>query len=981
MKTVALFFLGLLFQSIVSTNCAQTPEWTDLQSVSPYNFHEGRVVTEANSKDLYMAASISGPAILGDKTFYSIGKNDLLLSKYKKNGNTSWRIQIDAGHTGSILPQSIISDQKNNVYVVCTFEGNISYGSYTFSSDEGYNSFIAKFSPDKKLLWITPFTQSISGYCKMALDINNNAYVLNHWFLIRFSPDGSVKWEHNTRPNTFRSLAIKNNSIFIGGTLQPGVTEFGTIILASDGNARNTGFLLRCDLNGEFNHSFVFAGSPEGRGSSVSDIIIHKSGKIILTGVYTQSLILGSVSILNANYDFRSYIACCNQNFSFTWAKSSSIFENPNSNIISFNVFSDNSGNIYELGNVNSPLSYGAVNFIPEANNQFLFKFNNNGEPISCLGLVNSNFTGTIVSSSGKIVITGSLIYTNAAPFGNLFIKLLNNNGDNEWQRNSTGSKYGIFKMKYIQHDNENNVYARSEFTGYCNYWGNEFSSSNQASIIARHNQDGNLLWVRRIDELGSNDGTIGPGIRTDNDNNLIMIGTFFQSLTIDNTTLTDMTNFANDGFIAKFDPDGNLTFLKQLWAEGSLTINGLTVDSEDNIIISGEFRNHLILDGMVLCAQNVDGTYIAKYNSNGILQWAKGYPIGDIVYMALVNADETGNIYFTGEMYNWTTRSLNFGTLTIPQESNGGGNVLLKFDETGELLWGDVYGTNNHSLRYGSWPVDIETDLSGNVIMWGWCYSNSTFGDITITNPYSDPIYTHYLAKISPEGAVIQVIGLPSKINHVSYGDMLDHDQEGNIYVSAHFRDSLNINGSNFCSQGFVEMFIAKFSPEFNMEWLKQVHVFQSLGLALTVRGNDYLTLVGSTITDATFDGFEFIGNGGISGLMLTLGSANVPYVQAKNEIAAKAPILQNQAGNFKVKLSPNPCHGEFKIELAGNEEKPVKIDIYNSSGMLVGNAIIETNENLSNHIFNFQHLPKGIYIFVFSQGQKQTTNKLVIQ
>lgn len=981
MKTISLILLSLLLQSVVPPCCAQAPDWTDLQSVSPYNINEGRVAVEDISGDVYLAASISGPIILDGQSLSSVGKNDLLLSKYRKNGNPSWKLQMNAGTRGTISPQCIISDQKSNVYVVCSFEGNISIGGNTFSSIDGYNSFIARFSPDKKLGWITPFSQAINGYCKIALDNNRNAYVLNHWFLLKFSQNGAIVWEQNTRPNTFRTIAIKNNNIFIGGTLLPGTTQFDTIILASEGNAYNTGFILRADLNGEFNNSFVFTGSPEGRGSSVSDILIDKNGKIIITGVYTQSLVLGDVSILNDNYDFRTYIACCNQDFLFNWARSSSIFDNPSSNTINFSLFRDNSGNIYELGYINNPVSYGNVSYTPGTNNQFLFKFNNKGVPLNCLGLTNSNFTGTSVSSSGQIILAGSLVFNDATPYGNLFLKVLSNKGIIKWQRNSMGSKYGIFRMEYIQHDNENNLYIRSDFTGYCNYWGHEFNSPKQATIIAKHDQNGNLLWLKKIDELGPNDGTIGPGIRTDIENNLIMTGTFFQSLTIDGITITDQSNLANDGFIAKFDPNGNLTFLEQLFAEGSLSMNGLSIDSESNIIISGEFRNHLILDGMVLCAGIVDGTYIAKYNSSGALQWAKGYPIGDIVYFALVKADEIGNIYFTGEMYNWTNRSLNFGSLTIPQESNGGGNVLLKFNAAGDLLWGDIYGANNHNANYGSWPVDIETDLNGNLVMWGWCYSNSQFGDITITNPYSGPAYAFYLAKIAPDGQVLQAIGLSPKTIHVTYGDMLDLDQEGNVYVSAHFRDSLNINNNIYESQGCVDLFVAKFSPEFNLEWLKQNHVFQSLGLALTVRDNNYLTLVGATKTAATIDGFEFIGNGGISGLMLTLGSTNAPYAPAKSEIATTPPILPYQTGTLKVKISPNPCHGEFKIELSGNEEKPVKIDFYSGSGILVENTVIETKEILSNQIFSFQHLPKGIYILVFSQGQNRTTQKLIIQ
>ena len=87
-------------------------------------------------------------------------------------------------------------------------------------------------------------------------------------------------------------------------------------------------------------------------------------------------------------------------------------------------------------------------------------------------------------------------------------------------------------------------------------------------------------------------------------------------------------------------------------WPEDEPNI-GLTLDTNDNCYVTGNFDGTNDFGGVTLTNQSAGGSdiFVAKYNSTGALQWVQqaGQSVGNINYGRAVGADTNGNIYVTG--------------------------------------------------------------------------------------------------------------------------------------------------------------------------------------------------------------------------------------------------------------------------------------------------------------------------------------------
>jgi hypothetical protein len=131
----------------------------------------------------------------------------------------------------------------------------------------------------------------------------------------------------------------------------------------------------------------------------------------------------------------------------------------------------------------------------------------------------------------------------------------------------------------------------------------------------------------------------------------------------------------SSDGFVARYNAQGGLLWVKRLGAAASDYVQTIVVDSQDNIIVAGRFNGTVDFGGVSLTSVSSSGLYtddifVAKYLATGTLSWVShfGGTGSDIV--------EQGN------------------TLAI----DGSGNVVLaaKFQDGG--LWGRQSGSAGNS-------------------------------------------------------------------------------------------------------------------------------------------------------------------------------------------------------------------------------------------------------------------------------------------
>jgi len=141
----------------------------------------------------------------------------------------------------------------------------------------------------------------------------------------------------------------------------------------------------------------------------------------------------------------------------------------------------------------------------------------------------------------------------------------------------------------------------------------------------------------------------------------------------------------------------------QQLGTSSSDIGNGVTVDSSDNIYVTGYTTGGL--DGNTNSGD--DDLILVKYNSSGTKQWTKqlGTSSSDIGYG--VTVDSSDNIYVTG----YTDGGLDGNT------SSGGSDLfLLKYNSSGTKQWTKQLGTS--STDRGN---EVSVDSSNNLYVTGW--------------------------------------------------------------------------------------------------------------------------------------------------------------------------------------------------------------------------------------------------------------------
>jgi uncharacterized delta-60 repeat protein len=147
--------------------------------------------------------------------------------------------------------------------------------------------------------------------------------------------------------------------------------------------------------------------------------------------------------------------------------------------------------------------------------------------------------------------------------------------------------------------------------------------------FLAKYNPDGTLIWARST-EGNEREGVSELSILSDN--SIIAGGYFSKSITFENGETLENTlapDDDNDIFIARYNPDGSLKWVRDLGSTGGEGIDGITTLSDDSVVVTGQFEGLVIFGSSepneteLSAVEEID-VYIAKYNPDGTLVWVK---------------------------------------------------------------------------------------------------------------------------------------------------------------------------------------------------------------------------------------------------------------------------------------------------------------------------------------------------------------------
>ena len=166
--------------------------------------------------------------------------------------------------------------------------------------------------------------------------------------------------------------------------------------------------------------------------------------------------------------------------------------------------------------------------------------------------------------------------------------------------------------------------------------------------LVVKYDTLGNVLWAKNY---GSTAGDTANSVTLDPAGNLYVTGFFSRTMTVEGVTVTSKGLF--DVFLAKFDPNGALLWLKTAGGTGSDIGHGVVTDSLGNVGIVGEFQNTATFGSHSVRAAGLGDAFIAKYDGAGNNLWVHNG--GSTTSFAVdpgkaIGADAANNFYITGD-------------------------------------------------------------------------------------------------------------------------------------------------------------------------------------------------------------------------------------------------------------------------------------------------------------------------------------------
>lgn len=346
-------------------------------------------------------------------------------------------------------------------------------------------------------------------------------------------------------------------------------------------------------------------------------------------------------------------------------------------------------------------------------------------------------------------------------------------------------------------------------------------------------------------------DSSTDKGIKTavDTENDLITIGNFTGTIfmgSVNNINSNDvyLTTTLPGVFIGKYNSSGILQWAREIapaTGEGSILARSIITDKRNNI--------YIVSDNSTIGFIQID-----KYNSEGDLLNTLRITITDNQFIGDIKADKYENLYITGSFKG----TLVLGSNTLVSLSNESGFVA-KIDPTLTFVWSDKIGSSYKSTGY-----EIASLKEDFIYVTGIFDKDLTLGTKTLT---STSISDLFVAKYNSGNGECLWAESFAKDSSTSFKEpSICMDTKGHVLVTGSFNGTLKIEDKLITSNiGNDDIFILKLLSTGKLIWAKSCGGSsgdRSFDIESDADENVYIT--GSFIGDSQFSPATVSSDGG---------------------------------------------------------------------------------------------------------------------
>jgi len=375
---------------------------------------------------------------------------------------------------------------------------------------------------------------------------------------------------------------------------------------------------------------------------------------------------------------------------------------------------------------------------------------------------------------------------------------------DFAWAVSAGGGKHD--KTRGITADAKGCAHITGEFSGESKFGAQTITSAGDMDFfVAKLDPDGKILWVRTG---GGTKTDRGYGVAVDAAGNVYATG-HCQSddAAFDGRKVTLVGGY--DIFLAKYDSEGKLLWVKTSGGAGYDYGHGAAVDADGNCLIAGGAAGEVTFDQIKLPNENGGHMFGAKYSPDGKVLWARvaeGKGSGSAHGIAV---DGKGNAYLGGMAGG--TQTIGGKKLSAPGSQD---LAVVKLNPTGEVVWVANSGHPNKSAMLH----EITVDPAGNV--WG---SGMFKGDVQIGDTKSTTAGDSNALLVHFDSSGKLKWGLTGGGAGTDYGLGVAVNESGSCWISGEFTGEAEIYGRKLISKGATDIFAGKLDADGRLLWMQQ--------------------------------------------------------------------------------------------------------------------------------------------------------------
>jgi len=389
------------------------------------------------------------------------------------------------------------------------------------------------------------------------------------------------------------------------------------------------------------------------------------------------------------------------------------------------------------------------------------------------------------VDNEGNLIMAGT--FQSTADFdsikiygkggSDIFIAKYNVQGEVIWAI-SAGGDYEE-TLEDISVDVNGNIYITGGFRRTA-YIGSDTLVSLDGSYFdlyhAKYDKDGKGLWGKMAGT--ENDYDWGTAIIGDDNGNCYVAGLFSATISLGSFNLTSQGE--DDMYLVKYDSNGNEQWVNT--AGGLLGSHpmGIGMDEDGNIYVFGEYDSDLSFDTITLTSKGYQDMYLAKYNSNGNLLWAKGYTGSSSTSNQPkdMTVGEDGYLFITGSFRD----SLYLGSWKLYAASGEKNSYIAKIDKNGEPVWARQSFGGNTFVQ----AVTVDK-INSSYICGTISQGDVIFGHDTVNAVGGQDIF---ITKYDSLGNYVW--SKQSKGTSYNYIEDIAVDLSNNVYFTGNFNDTI---------------------------------------------------------------------------------------------------------------------------------------------------------------------------------------------